>query len=195
MLLESTVSQIVSSLHGHAGQHSPTVTENSRPDHRATNTSISVMPAPDVHLSPPVASVGSRIKLLSSADLELLGSLYLKYRSCQPLFLFPPEPFASSLHRRDDAMLSAILLVTLRYASRIGSFSHQQDVLTLRESATTSVMGNVIRGDVGLSTLQILCLIVLHDLEGKSNDYRTQQPRVDTFLQMETAPKHCRFYL
>lgn len=96
-------------------------------------------------------------------EIERLGKVYLTFCADQPLPLFPRDDFVVSLLARPDATLFGIVANALRYASDSEDNSHRQDSHLFRNAAHSKVMADIGHGDVELSTLQALCLVILFD--------------------------------
>ena len=103
---------------------------------------------------------------LRTEEIQRFGESYLEFCSCQPLPLFPKEGFVESLSKRSDSTLFAIIANSLRYTR---GAAHDKDGHTFREAAHSLAVESITRGEVEISTLQTLCLIVFYDFGSKPN--------------------------
>ncbi|RFU31138.1 hypothetical protein B7463_g5214, partial [Scytalidium lignicola] len=108
---------------------------------------------------------------------------YLLYCDCQPLPLFHASTFLQSLKNRRPEILLSILALALRFNE---GFNAHTDIHLLNgytEDARHIVMKSVTDGDVGLATLQALCLLSLVDFSNGN----TRRASIHCSLAMSLA--------
>lgn len=168
LALESTVDRIVNTLQSSQPDNTSSPLASSQQASQGHTTGTSVQPI--------TATIGSslesaKLRQLGRVEIEALGESYQRYCACQPLLLFPMEAFVDSLVNRPDSVLFAVLATALRYTQCVGAWSHDQHAHTFRQTALSLAMEDIAHGDVRLSTLQTLCLVVFFDFESKSVFY------------------------
>lgn len=109
-----------------------------------------------------------QVRSIHRKEIEELGKAYMTFCADQPLPLFPRERFVESLLDRSDATLFGILANSLRFMSSSDGSPCSQDSRAFRDAAHSKTVVDVSQGNVGVSTLQALCLVVLFDFASKS---------------------------
>lgn len=96
--------------------------------------------------------------------LQKAAELFLKYCHCQPLPIFRPDTFVSTITSRDLELRLCIVGLSLRFdAQSIPQRGQDPSYMTYLHAARNLVMKKVTQGPVDLSTLQSLCLLALSD--------------------------------
>lgn len=165
--LESTVHRILDTLQSNGGTDQ--LSECYRPSPGTHSMHDSIVGGRTPPLTAIISSQSSsrQTRLMHRVRIERLGEAYLTFCADQPLPLFQRHGFVESLLDRADVTLFAIIANSLRNAHNSEDASHYQDSLTFRDAAQAKVMADIGRGNVGLSTLQALCLIVFYDFASK----------------------------
>ncbi|EKG13152.1 hypothetical protein MPH_09727 [Macrophomina phaseolina MS6] len=117
------------------------------------------VPAVEQHSPPVTAST-----LPPWDTIVSVAELYLAYCSSQPLPLFDPKTFISTLGTRDPEVLFGILATAIRFSDDPLYCDRQiQAIRGYAEAGRTLVMRRLANGPIELSTLQALCLLSLVD--------------------------------
>ncbi|XPS75780.1 hypothetical protein M3J07_007847 [Ascochyta lentis] len=169
--LESTVNKIFNILQSTEGSGSTNDRDWSPPIRPSTQASTV-----EAIIPPLIAMIGnhhesSHIKQLKKAEIEALGNTYLTLCACQPLPLFPKDGFVESLFERSDAVLFAIIASSLQHVHVTNNSSQTDDAHAFREAAQSLVTQCIASGNVGIATMQALCLVVCFDF-GNGNTSR-----------------------
>ncbi|KAK0664732.1 hypothetical protein DIS24_g245 [Lasiodiplodia hormozganensis] len=124
------------------------------------STGLNSLPPPVDQPSPPATA-----STLPQWDtIVSVAELYLLYCNGQPLPLFDPKTFISTLGTKDPEVLFGILAVAVRFSDDpLYRDRREQAVRGYAEAARTLVMRRVSHGPIELSTLQALCLLSLVD--------------------------------
>lgn len=181
--LETTVNRILGTMHSSGVADQFRDHQQSAPDVHSVHDNIVGTPLP-----PLTAIIGSQpvsrsMRLARGKEIEDIGQAYLSFCADQPLPLFSKEGFVESLLDRADSTLFGIIANSLRYNSAIEGALHRKDSQTFRDAAHSRAMADVGQGQVGLPTLQTLCLIAFFDFTSKSYYLGATQPSSNNFLR------------
>lgn len=102
-------------------------------------------------------SESQHARMTMRSETEAIGKAYITFCADQPLPLFPKEGFVESLSDRADDTLFAVIAIASRYTI------HTQDSQLFRDTAHLRIMASIGKGNVQISTLQALCLVILFD--------------------------------
>lgn len=106
-------------------------------------------------------------RLMLSKSIKEVGNTYISFCADQPLPLFPRTGFIESLFDRADSVLFLVISISSRFVQGERQAPISWDGQPFREAAHSRAMTDVTKGNVTITTLQALCLIILFDFTGR----------------------------
>lgn len=96
------------------------------------------------------------------ANLQRTGELYLTWCHNQPVGLFAPETFVSSLPQRQEPLVLSLMALALRFPPETRMPAKDVELAEFANSAQDSTLKSIGDGTVELHTLQTLCVLSLY---------------------------------